>query len=200
LYEFKLADFCHQTGLKRDKFREQMFATETEDAIKAWSKSASSKAVWASRKTLSSISKTPLKIAENSDIINLSGMYRRSLNTGAFAHLPERMSKKHIRQLAKEYSIDLKGITLSIDANADLLRVGFAGDADPDNIGHIIFLPNAFRSKEELLRTIYHEKYHVEQYKLYGSKHVQKNRQKFEDEALLAENAFIKDLKERGLI
>lgn len=48
--EAKLADFCRQTGLKRDKFREQMFATETEDNIKAWSKSASSKAVWANRK------------------------------------------------------------------------------------------------------------------------------------------------------
>lgn len=198
--EAKLSDFCRQTGLKRDKFREQMFAAETEDAIKAWSKSASSKAVWATRKTLSSISNNHLKISENDDIIKLSGMYRRTLNTGAFSHLPERMSKKHIRQLAKEYGIDLKGITLSIDTNEDLLRVQIAGDADPDNIGHIIFLPNAFKSKEELLRTIYHEKYHVEQYKKYGSKHVQSNRQIFEDEALLAENTFINNLKERGLI
>jgi hypothetical protein len=48
--EAKIADFCHQTGLKRDKFREQMFATETEDAIKAWSKSTSSKAVASAQK------------------------------------------------------------------------------------------------------------------------------------------------------
>lgn len=58
--EAKLSDFCRQTGLKRDKFREQMFATETEDAIKAWSKSTSSKAVWANRKTVDKIGKSDI--------------------------------------------------------------------------------------------------------------------------------------------
>ena len=48
--EAKLADYCRQTGLKRDKFREQMFAAETEDTIKAWSKSTSSKAVASAQK------------------------------------------------------------------------------------------------------------------------------------------------------
>ncbi|MBQ7976560.1 MAG: phage minor capsid protein [Clostridia bacterium] len=43
--EASLADFCNQTGLKRDRFREQMFGTETENGIKAWTKSVSSKAV-----------------------------------------------------------------------------------------------------------------------------------------------------------
>lgn len=73
--EAKLADFCRQTGLKRDTFREQMFAAETEDAIKAWSKSASSKAVWANRKELERIDyenniKPQLpKIAKSDDVL-----------------------------------------------------------------------------------------------------------------------------------
>lgn len=73
--EAKLADYCRQTGLKRDKFREQMFAAETEDSIKAWSKSASSKAVWSNRKELQRIDyenniKPQLpKIAKTDDVL-----------------------------------------------------------------------------------------------------------------------------------
>ena len=38
-----------------------------------------------------------------SGIIKATGMYRRTDNTKAFAHLPERMSKKYIRKIAKKY-------------------------------------------------------------------------------------------------
>lgn len=47
--EAALSDFCNQTGLKRDRFREQMFCTETENGIKAWTKSVSGKAVAANK-------------------------------------------------------------------------------------------------------------------------------------------------------
>lgn len=50
--EASLADFCNQTGLKRDRFREQMFCEKTENGIKAWTKSVSSKAVWGNKKAL----------------------------------------------------------------------------------------------------------------------------------------------------
>ena len=45
--EAKLKDFCKQTGLKRDRYREQVFAKETENGIKNWGKSVSQKAVQA---------------------------------------------------------------------------------------------------------------------------------------------------------
>lgn len=48
-YEAKLKDFCEQTGLHRDKFREQVFAVETENGIKGFGKSVSQKAVKASQ-------------------------------------------------------------------------------------------------------------------------------------------------------
>lgn len=125
---------------------------------------------------------------------------RKTRNTGAFSVLPERMSKKHIRELAREYGVDLKGITLNIDANEDLLRIPFTGRADPENLGGITFFPNAFVSREELLRTLYHEIQHVLQFREYGVDYVQEHRAEFENLAYKAEAEFIKMLKKKGAI
>lgn len=130
----------------------------------------------------------------NDDTINL---YRKVGNTGAFSVLPERMSRKHIRSLAKEYVIELKGLTLNIEHNEDLLRIQYTGRADPEKIGRITFFPNAFHSREELVRTLFHEKKHVEQFKQYGVDHVQRNREYFEQLAYAAEDEFIAKLKKR---
>lgn len=126
------------------------------------------------------------------------GMARTTGNKGAFSHLSERMSKKHIRELAKKFDIDLDGISLNIDANKDLLRIPFAGRADSENIGGITFFPNAFRSQEELLRTLYHEKQHVLQFREYGAAYVQENRAYFESLTETLEEDFIRQLKKEG--
>ncbi len=55
--EAKLADFCGQTGLHRDRFREQVFATETENGIKNFGKSVSGKVVHANRKEIDKYTK-----------------------------------------------------------------------------------------------------------------------------------------------
>ncbi len=47
--EAKLKDFCEQTGLNRDKFREQVFSTTTENGIKGFGKSVSQKSVHAAK-------------------------------------------------------------------------------------------------------------------------------------------------------
>jgi SPP1 gp7 family putative phage head morphogenesis protein len=132
----------------------------------------------------------------NSHIIHLN---RKTQNTGVFTNLPERMTKKHIRYVAEKYGVDLKGITLNIDYNAELLRTSFAGRADPENVGSITFFPNAFKSREELIRTLYHEIEHTKQYRMYGVKYVQDNRGYFEDLAYKAEDDFIDNLKRKGV-
>ena len=132
---------------------------------------------------------------EEYDTMNLN---RQSKNTGAFADLPERMSKKHIRRLAKEYGVSLDGVSLNIDTNQELLRIGLTGVVDPEHIGGITFLPNAFRSKEELLRTLFHEKVHVKQFREFGVEYVQNNRAHFEELAYAEENEFIQKLKKAG--
>ena len=140
------------------------------------------------------------KKLENSEKSGIMGMNRNTHNTGAFANLPEKMSKKHIRELAEEYGIDLKGLTINIDKNEELLRIPYTGRADPEKVGGVTFFPNAFKSKEELIRTLYHEKVHVAQFKEYGIQYVQDNREMFEQLAYDAENKFISKLKEEGAL
>lgn len=137
---------------------------------------------------------------ENSAESVTMDMNRKTRNTGAFAILPERMSKKHIREVAKECGLDLRGIILHVDANEDLLRIQFTGRADPENIGGITFFPNAFISREELVRTLFHEMQHVSQFREFGVEYVQENRAYFEHLAYKAEAIFIKTLKEKGVI
>ena len=114
--------------------------------------------------------------------------------------MPERMTKKHVRQVAKQVDINLKGITLQIDADKEKLKDGFEiyGRADGLNIGRVDLFPKAFRSREELIRTLYHELVHVRQYREYGVDYVQNNILRFEDEAYNAEDAFIEVLKKEG--
>lgn len=132
------------------------------------------------------------------DIIKDNSMYRKTSNTGAFAILPERMSKKHIREIAQKYDINIDGLTLNIDKNEELLRFEIAGEAVPEHIGKVTFFPNAFRSEEEILRTLIHERTHVEQYKKHGAEYVQNNREFFEDEARQVENSIIEQFKKEG--
>ena len=128
------------------------------------------------------------------------GLGRRTKNTGAFAHLPERMSKKHIRAIADEYGIPLKGVKIVIDPDVEKLRPGFmvSGRADTQRVGRIDFFPKAFLSKEELTRTLFHEKIHVEQFRKFGTEYVQNNRAYFERLAYEAENEFIENLRKEG--
>lgn len=51
--EARLSDFCKKAGLDRDRTREQVFSTKTENGIKNFGKSVSGKAVWANRKATS---------------------------------------------------------------------------------------------------------------------------------------------------
>lgn len=140
-----------------------------------------------------------LKNASNTDIM---GMYRKTRNNGVFAILPERMSKKHVRQVAKAVGIDLKGITLLIDFDEEKLKDNFfnAGRADYQTIGRVDLFPKAFRSKEELVRTLYHELLHVQQFKEFGTEYVQNNQRYFEDITEEAEAVFVERLKKEGLL
>lgn len=143
--------------------------------VLGYGRSVSGKAVWAS-----------------------SGLFRRSGNPGVFSVLPERMSKKHVREVAKEAGISLKGITLVIDKNEELLGRGYYGRADYEEIGLLRMFPDTFNSKEELTRTLYHEIMHIKQYRKFGAEYVMNNRTYFEQITYAAENNFIKHLMEKG--
>ena len=73
-----------------------------------------------------------------------------------------------------------------------------SGRADPEELGGITFFPNSFRSKEELVRTLFHEKQHVNQFKEFGSEYVQENRMYFERLTEELEEEFVLHLKKEG--
>lgn len=125
-------------------------------------------------------------------------MKRRDKNIGDFSKLEEPMQLKHIKEVCKEAKIDLEGIKIKIQREKSLIDLPFFGSADPKQIGRIDLFPGAFTSREELLRTIVHEKVHVEQYKKYGGQHVMENRNKFEEEAYKLEEKWYNEYKKKG--
>jgi hypothetical protein len=129
-----------------------------------------------------------------------AGMLRQTKNTGAFAMLPERMSKKHVRELADKYDIDLKGVALNIVADEELLHLTqkIYGCAAPEKIGSLYLYPNAFESEEQLTRTLFHEIIHIKQFREYGAEYVMEHRVEFEDEAYDAEDRFVERMKKEG--
>jgi len=140
------------------------------------------------------------KILENngkSSTIGLNrSMQRKEKNTGAFVNLKVTMQKRVVKEIAKMYDIDLSGLTIKIQRSEALLSLPLYGSADYDNIGRIDLFPNAFQDEEQLVRTLVHEKCHVEQLKKYGKKYTQEHLNEMEQEAYACEeewwNSYIK--------
>lgn len=109
------------------------------------------------------------------------GLNRRTNNGWLSPILKIPMQKRAIKRIAKKYGIDLSGLKIRIHRGEEWLHSPFAGVADPKDIGRIDFLPNAFRSEEELVRTLLHEMCHVKQFKKYGNEYVQNNKDYMED-------------------
>lgn len=204
-------DFTEQTGMRKQSARTQIATAKAEREVRKANKTAdvktsTKKSIEQQREQLPTRKRTntveennaqPLTNTTNDDNMNLN---RQTENVGAFSELQERMSKKNIRKVAREYGVELKGVTISIDKNEELLNIPIAGSANANKIGEITFLPNAFKDKETLIRTVFHEKLHVEQYKEYGAEFVYANSARFEQEAYEEEEKFIAELKKRGVL
>lgn len=156
--------------------------------------------VWQEKaeKTAEKLDETVAKSSE-SDIIELNRkIERREKNTGAFANLEIPMQKRYVLDLCKKYNIDTKGVTFKIQRSENLLKLEYYGITDPDNIGRIDLLPNAFTDEEQLIRTVIHEKCHVKQLNKYGKKYVQDNLADMEKQAYKFEDVFYNILKRRA--
>lgn len=128
---------------------------------------------------------------------DIKSLQRKKSNTGAFKELEEPMQLKYVKQICKEFDIDLSGIKIKIQRDETLINLPYMGSADPKEIGRIDLFPGAFKNKDELLRTIVHEKVHVDQYKKYGGKYVMENRNEFEKEAYKIEEMWYNEYKKR---
>lgn len=142
----------------------------------------------------------PASIAnsENSGIILARNLNRKSSNIGAFSNLSVTMQKKEVKRICEKYGLNVKGLTFKIQRSEHLLNSSYYGSADYDNIGRIDLFPNAFQNEEELIKTVIHERCHVEQLKRYGKKYCLDHLANMEAEARQIEEETFNKLTKGG--
>ena len=142
------------------------------------------------------ITKGLTNVSSNDTIALNRNVQRKESNLGAFSNLKIPMQKRKVREIAQKYDVDVSGLTIKIQRSEKLLSLGLFGSTDYENIGRIDLFPNAFIDEEQLIRTLIHEKCHVNQLKKYGRKYVQEHLDEMEKEAYsLEESWFINQKK-----
>lgn len=135
--------------------------------------------------------------AEN-DIMELQRKAeRKTANTGSFAELQIPLQKREVLRLAKQYDVDMRGITVKIQRSEKLLALPLTGRTDYKNIGRIDLFPRAFENEEQLMRTLIHEKCHVKQLKKHGAAYAQKNLDQMERQAYRFESFWYQKLRKK---
>lgn len=135
--------------------------------------------------------------AEN-DIMELQRKAeRKTANTGSFAELQIPLQKREVLRLAKQYGVDMRGITVKIQRSEKLLALPLTGSTDYKNIGRIDLFPRAFENEEQLMRTLIHEKCHVKQPKKHGAAYAQKNLDQMERQAYRFESFWYQKLRKK---
>lgn len=98
--------------------------------------------------------------------LKLSFRRKNNLNTD-FSSLQEPLQLKHVKQVLSEMGISYGDAKVKIIRNPDLIGGGFFGWTNP-NGKEIQLYPDCFISREELVKTLGHERVHLEQLKLWG--------------------------------
>lgn len=124
-------------------------------------------------------------------------LMRQDRNQGEFKELKIPMQKRFVQKLAKKYDLDIKGLTIKIQRNKELLSLPFLGSTDYDTIGRIDLFPNAFKDEEELIKTMIHEKCHVMQLRKHGKQYCQDNITLMEKQAYRYESIWYNIFKKR---
>ncbi|WP_244869187.1 hypothetical protein [Paenibacillus lactis] len=124
-------------------------------------------------------------------------LYRKSSNTGAFENLSEPMQLRHVEKIAEDAGIGLKGIKIEIVRDAELIGKDLYGWADPKG-NRILLYPDAFSSKENLVKTLGHERIHIYQTKTFGKPLDYEMLIEFEKGAYGSEDAWWEYFKRKG--
>lgn len=98
--------------------------------------------------------------------IKLSFRRKNNLNTG-FSGLQEPLKLRHVKNVLSEMEIDYGKTKIKIIRDPDLIGRGFFGWTNP-NGREVQLYPDCFNSREELVKTLGHERIHLEQLKLWG--------------------------------
>ena len=94
--------------------------------------------------------------------------YRKTSNIGDFSELKEPMQKRHVREILKDMPLDYDGIEIDIIRDRSLIGKGVYGYTFPDG-KRVQLYPDAFANREELVKTLGHERVHCEQIRLFGT-------------------------------
>lgn len=98
--------------------------------------------------------------------------YNRTRNRNAFKSIPyskytEPMTKKHVKSIMKDMGVSYGKAKVNLVKDKELVGRGIFGYTNP-NMKEVQLYPDAFMSREELVKTIGHEKVHLEQLEKYG--------------------------------
>ncbi len=94
--------------------------------------------------------------------------FRRKDNQNTdFDSLKEPMQLRHVNKVLSEMGITYGRAKVKIIRNPDLVGAGFFGWTNP-NGKEVQLYPDCFVSREELVKTLGHERVHLEQLKLWG--------------------------------
>lgn len=104
--------------------------------------------------------------SEKWNAIKLSFRKNSNANT-SFAELKEPMQLKHVKKVLSDMGIDFGNTKIKIDRRYELLGKGLYGWTNP-NLKEIQLYPDAFTDREQLVKTLGHERIHVEQVRVWG--------------------------------
>lgn len=95
-------------------------------------------------------------------------LFRRKNNQNTeFQSLKEPMQLRHVKKVLSDMGIDFGKTKIKIERNSELIGKGYFGWTNPD-MREIQLYPDAFTSREELVKTLGHERIHLEQLRLFG--------------------------------
>ena len=123
-------------------------------------------------------------------------MFRKKHNTGAFEKLPEPMQQRHIESVLKVLGIDSDGIEFDIIRDEEMMGKGYYGYTFP-NGKKVQLYPDAFSSREELVKTLGHERIHCNQIHLFGEAKTIDELREYERAAKFSEDYWWSIYKER---
>lgn len=103
---------------------------------------------------------------EEWNALKLSFRRKDNQNTD-FSSLREPMQLRHVNKVLSEMGITYGRAKVKIIRNPDLIGGGFLGWTNP-NGKEIQLYPDCFASREELVKTLGHERIHLEQLKMWG--------------------------------
>lgn len=121
------------------------------------------------------------------NVKNISyGYARKTSKSYGFENLKEPLKKSHVLDIIKEMDIDYNGIKVKVLKDVDAYKLSLCGYTYPDG-KTIVFYANAFKDRETLVKTIGHERIHVEQVRLFGRAQTDKESAEYEKAARFSE-------------